>query len=166
MAEAASRYGRRTGQIVASTLTSKEVDDAAQVGPLLDQVTASLSSFIADGAYDQDNVYADVSDRHPDAVVIVPPRITAVLSATAETAPTQRDQHLQCIVEKGRASWQKASGYTKRAQVGAAIGRWKQVIGDGLHLRMDERRATEVNVAVHVLNRKLELGRPSYVRIA
>ena len=38
-----------TGQIVASALTSKEVDDGAQVGPLLDQVTALLSSFIADG---------------------------------------------------------------------------------------------------------------------
>jgi hypothetical protein len=30
---------------------------------------------------------------------------------------------------------------------------------------MDERWATEVNVAVHVLNRMLGLGRPSYVRI-
>jgi len=29
----------------------------------------------------------------------------------------------------------------------------------------DERRATEVNVAVHALNRMLEFGRPSYVRI-
>src|SRR5271157_5736175 len=29
--------------------------------------------------------------------------------------------------------------------------------------RMDERRVTEANVAVHVLNRMLELGRPSYV---
>ena len=124
-----------TGQIVASALTSKESDDAAQVGPLLDQVTASLSSFTADGAYDQDSVYADVADRHPDAGVIVPPRITAVLSATAETAPTQRDQHLQCIAEKGRAGWQKASDYTRRAKVEAAIGRWKQVIGDGLRSR-------------------------------
>ena len=132
---------------------------------MLDQITGSLSSFIADGAYDQDSVYADVADRHPDAAVIVPPRITAVPSATAETAPTQRDKHLQCIAEKGRAGWQKASGYTRRAKVEAAIGRWKQVIGDGLRSRMDERRATEVDVAVHVLNRMLELGRPSYVRI-
>ena len=97
--------------------------------------------------------------------MIVPPRITAVLSATAETAPTQRDQHLECIVEKGRASWQKASGYTMCAKVEAAIGRWKQVIGDGLRSRMDEHRATEVDVAVHALNRMLELGRPNYVRI-
>ena len=89
-----------TGRIVAAAMTGKEVDDAAQVGPLLDQVTDSLSSVTADGAYDQDGVYADVADRHPDAAVIVPPRCTAVLSDKA--APTQRDRHLQCIAEKGR----------------------------------------------------------------
>ena len=38
--------------------------------------------------------------------------------------------------------------------------------GDGLRSRMDQRRATEVDVAVHVLNRMLELGRPESVRIA
>ena len=61
--------------------------------------------------------------------------------------------------------WQKASGYTKRARAEASIGRFKRVIGDGLRSRTDERRATEVGVAVHVLNRMLELGRPNYVRI-
>jgi len=45
------------------------------------------------------------------------------------------------------------------------MARLKQVIGDGLRSRTDERRATEVNVAVHVLNRMLELGRPNSVRI-
>jgi hypothetical protein len=39
------------------------------------------------------------------------------------------------------------------------------VIGDRLRSHTDERRATEVNVAVHALNRMLELGRPNYVRI-
>ena len=155
-----------TGQIVAAALTNKEVDDAAQLGALLDQTTRSVASVTADGAYDQDGVYADVADRHPDAAVIVPPRCTAVLSDQAATAPTQRDRHLQCIAGSGRMAWQKASGYTRRAKVEAAIGRWKQVIGDGLRSRMDKRRATEVDVAVHVLNRMLELGRPSYVRIA
>ena len=154
-----------TGQIVAAALTSKEMDDAAQMGPLLDQVTAPLSSVTADGSYDQDGVYADVAHRHPDAAVIVPPRSTAVLSEMAATAPTQRDRHLPCIAETGRMTWQKASGYTNRAKVEAAIERWKQVIGDGLRSRIDERRVTEVNVAVHVLNRMLELGRPNYVRI-
>ena len=61
---------------------------------------------------------------------------------------------------------QRASGYTKRARAEAAIGRRKQVIGDRLRAHTDERRATEVDVAGHVLNRMLELGRPNYVRIA
>ena len=46
------------------------------------------------------------------------------------------------------------------------MGRFKRVIGDGLRSRTDRRRATEVDVAVHALNRMLELGRPIYVRIA
>ena len=60
----------------------------------------------------------------------------------------------------------QASGYTKRARAEAAIARWKQVIGDRLRAHTDERRATEVDVAVYVLNRMLELGRPNYVRTA
>ena len=63
-------------------------------------------------------------------------------------------------------AWQQASGYNKRAKVEAAIGRWKQVVGGDLRSHLDERRVTEVDVAAHVLNRMLELGRPSYVRIA
>ena len=150
---------------MASALTSKEVDDSAPVGSLLDQISGPLSSFTADGAYDQDGVYAVVADRHPEAAVIVPPRRTAVLSEMAAIAPTQRDRHLECIAEKGRMGWQKASGYSRRAKVEAAIGRWKQVIGDGLRSRIDARRATEVAVAVHVLNRMSALERPNYVRI-
>jgi len=63
-------------------------------------------------------------------------------------------------------AWQKLSGHTKRARAEAAIGRWKQVIGDRLRAHTDERRATEVDVAVHVLNRMLDLGRPESVRLA
>src|SRR3982751_3933805 len=94
------------------------------------------------------------------------PRATAVPSQTAESAPTPRDRHLQHIADHGRMAWQTASGYTKRARAEAAIARWKQVISDRLRAHTDERRATEVDVAVHVLNRMLELGRPTYVRIA
>jgi hypothetical protein len=106
-----------------------------------------------------------VAERHPGADV-VPPRSTAVPSATAETAPTQRDRHLHLIAETGRMGWQKASGYNARARAEATIGRFKRVIGDGLRSRTDERRATEMDVAVQVLNRMLELGRPESARIA
>jgi hypothetical protein len=63
-------------------------------------------------------------------------------------------------------SWQKASGYNWRALVEADIARSKQVIGDGLRSRTDGRQATEVTIAVGVLNRMLDLGRPKYVRFA
>ena len=151
---------------MAATLTHRDVDDASQVGPLLDQVAGAVAAFTADGAYDQESVYADVAARHPDAAVVVPPRSTAVPSDTAENAPTQRDRHLRCLAEHGRMGWQKRSSYNTRARTEAAIARWKQVIGDGLRSRKDERRATEVDVGVYALNRMLELGRPISVRIA
>ena len=150
---------------MASALTGHDEDDSSQVGPLLDQVAGPLASFTGDGAYDQEGMYASVGERHPEAAVVVPPRSTAVPSKTAERAPTQRDRHLQLIAEHGRMAWQKASGYTKRARAETAISRYKRVIGGRLRSHTDACRSTEVAVAVQVLNRMLELGRPSYVRI-
>ena len=170
-----------TGQIVAAGLTTHDVDDGSQIGPLLDQVTRPIASVTGDGAYDRDDVYGSIAERHPNAAVIVPPRSTAVPSPAAETAPTQRDRHLQLITERGRmgeapgsrasargwqGGWQRTSGYNWRALVEADIGRFKRVIGDALRARTGRRRATEVDIAVCVLNRMLELGRPEYLRLA
>jgi len=154
-----------TGQIAAAALTTSDVDDASQVGGLLDQVDGPVASFTADGAYDQDGVYGEVAARHPEASVIVPPRASAVPSATAQTARTMRDRHLQVIIKSGCMAWQKASGYHWRALVEADISRFKRVIGAGLRSHTDRRRATEVAIAVSVLNQMLELGRPEYVRL-
>jgi hypothetical protein len=113
----------------------------------------------------QQGLYEAVAARHPDAAVIVPPRATAVPSASAATAPTQRDLHLQTIAAHGRMNWQKFSGYNRRARVEASIGRYKRVIGAALRSHTDETKATEVAVAAAALNRMLEFGRPSYARI-
>jgi hypothetical protein len=155
-----------TGQILASELTTSDGEDGSHGEPLLDQITLPLASLIGDGAYDQAGIYSTVAKRDPEADVIVLPRSTAVSSDTAETAPTQRDRHLQSIAQHGRRGWQKRSGYTRRALVEAAISRLKRVIGDALRSRTDRRRATEVAVAVQALNRMLEFGRPKSVRIA
>ena len=112
------------------------------------------------------SVYADVHERYPEAAVIVPPRRDAALSETAETAPTQRDRHLQAINEGGRIAWQRDSGYNVRARVESQIGRWKRVIGDSLRFHADEAQAAEVAIAVEVLNCMLDLGRPNSVRVA
>src|SRR3954462_9608592 len=99
----------KTGTIVASTLTGKEVDDPAELDPLLDQIAEPLAAVIADGAYDQDRVYDDVAGHSAEAAVVVPPRSTAVLSASAETDPTQRDRHIQVIAEHGGSVRSRAS---------------------------------------------------------
>ena len=124
-----------TGEIVATALTTNDIDDASQISHLLDQLERPVASFTGDGAYDQDSVYQTMTERDPEAAVVVPPRATAVPSETAETEPTQRDRHLQCIAEKGRIGWQKVSGYAKRSRVETAIGRYKQAVGDGLRFR-------------------------------
>jgi hypothetical protein len=155
-----------TGRIVASVLTDKDADDGSLVGPLLDRVEGPVASFTGDGAFDRNDVYTEVAARHPEAAVVVPPRSSAVPSATAEVAPTRRDAHLRCIAERGRMGWQKASGYNWRAPVEADVARWKRVIGGELRSRTDGRQATEVAIAADALNRMRDLGRPEYVRIA
>ena len=156
-----------TGRIVAATLTDRDEDDASQVGPLLDQVADPVASVTADGAYDQESVYADVAERHPGADVVVPPRVDRRAQRhRRQTAPTQRDRHLQLIAEKGRMGWQNDLGL-QRARPGRghrgpvqARDRRRATLAHG------RRRETEVNVGVHALNCMLEFGRPKYVRTA
>ena len=156
-----------TGQIDAAELTTNDVDDGSQVGPLLDQVEGAVASFTGDGAYDREDVYGGGrrapsrggrrrATAHERGAERRPPRPT----------PTQRDRHLQLIAERGRMGWQKATGYNARAKAEAAVSRYKRVIGDALRSRTDDRQATEVAIAVRALNRMLELGRPKSVRIA
>jgi hypothetical protein len=83
-----------TGRIVASLLTDRDVDDASQVEPLLDQIVEPVELFLGDGGYDRTGGYIALDEHHPAATVVVPPRADAVLSATADTEPTQRDRHI------------------------------------------------------------------------
>jgi hypothetical protein len=136
-----------TGQILAAELTGPdvgpEIDDSSRVVPLLNQIDDPLASVTGDGAYDRDDVYAVVAERHPEAVVIVPPRSSAVPSQTVETAPTPRDRHLQAIAEHRRLGRQKVSGDNWRALVEADISHWKREIGDRLRSQTERRQASE-----------------------
>ena len=153
-----------TGQIVASTLTSKDVDDASQVDPLLDQVAGPVASFTADGAHDQDCVYAGVAERHPEAAVFVPPRAQPRCRAARPRAHRHSGTATSCTSPGTGACLGRARLATTRVE--ATMNRSKQVIGDEPRAHSDEGRATKVAVAVHALNRMLDLGRPSYARVA
>ncbi len=133
---------------------------------MLNQVSGPVASLTGDGAYDRSGVYAAVHERHPEAAVVAPPRVDAVLSDTAATAPTQRDRHIQMIAQTGRMAWQRASGYNKRADVESQMARWKGVLGEALRFHSDQAQATEAVIGVMVLNRMLDLGHPDAVRAA
>ena len=47
-----------------------------------------------------------------------------------------------------------------------ALARDKRGIGNALRSQTDGRQITEMAIAVSVLNRMLEFGRPDYIRIA
>jgi transposase len=146
-----------THAIVAVELTPDDVGDIAELPHLLDQIGADVASITADGAYDGQVVYDAIAERYPKAVVVIPPRITAVAS---ETTATQRDKHLTTIAEHGRMSWQRSSGYNRRSLVETAMFRDKTVIGRRLHARTLSNQRTEAKVGCNVLNRMTGLGMP------
>jgi hypothetical protein len=110
-------------------------------------------------------VYHIIAARDPAAAVIIPPRSTAVPSGKAETAPTQRDRHLQMIQERGRRGWQKAVNYGRRSLGEVAMMRSKTLIGR-LHARTLPTQKTEAAAACKVINVMTHLGMPGSQRLA
>jgi hypothetical protein len=99
-------------------------------------------------------------------MVIIPPRVTAVLSPTTELAPSLRDRHVQMMQKKGRRGWQKAVGYGKRSLVETAMFRYKVLIGPTLRARKFEAQKSEAQMACAVIHRMTQLGMPISQRIA
>ncbi|CAO3363375.1 IS5 family transposase [Azospirillum palustre] len=155
-----------TGEILASELTSNEEGDASLVRPLLDQIARPIGTVLADGAYDGEPVYRAVAERAPDAEVIIPPRATAVVSDTAESAPTRRDRHIQTIKEHGRLGWQRAVQYGRRSLVEVAMLRYKVLIGRSLRARTLPAQKAEAKAACAVINRMTSLGMPTSRKVA
>ena len=153
-----------TGMIMASTLTGNDVGDPSQVAPRLDQIEATMASVTADGAYDGMPTYEVVAGHGEDVRVIIPPHVTAVLSAEAAHNPSQRDQHILSIAAHGRMGWQKDTDYGQRALIETAMGRYKAIIGPCLRARSFPGQKAEAAVGVAVLNRMLDAGRPYSVR--
>jgi Transposase DDE domain len=153
-----------TGMVMASTLTGNDVGDPSQVAPLLDQIETTIASVTADGAYDGMRIYEVIAAHSEDARVIIPPHMTAVLSAKAKHNPSQRDQHILSIAARGRLGWQEVTNYGQRALVETAMGRYKAIIGPRLRARSLGGQQAEAAVSVAVLNRMLYAGRPDSVR--
>ncbi|WP_448204841.1 IS5 family transposase [Azospirillum sp. sgz302134] len=155
-----------TGEILASELTTTQDGDASLVGPRLDQIKRPIGTVLADGAYDGEPVCRAFAAHTPDAEVIIPPRSTAVPSETAASAPTQRDQHIQMIAERGRLGWQRAVGYGRRSLGEVAMLRYKTLIGRSLRARTLPAQKVEAAVGCKVMNMMTSLGMPASRKVA
>lgn len=113
------------GQIFASTVSESHEQDPSQVPDLLNQIDQEIERFIGDGIYDQEPVYTAVENHSPGVRVIIPTRKDAVLSLTAATSLTQRDQHLLEIERVGRFAWKRTSGYYDQTHAENAFSRFK-----------------------------------------
>jgi hypothetical protein len=152
-----------SGMIVAQTLTDQDVDDPSRVGPLLDQIDRPIVRVTADGAYDGSPTYRTIVVHGEAIEVVIPPRSTVVSSGEPDS-PTQRDRHLQMIRDRGPLAWQAATGYGQRSLVETTMGRYKALIGPRLRARGFAAQRTEAAIGVAVLNRMLAVGCPDSVR--
>jgi Transposase DDE domain len=151
-----------THEIVAMELTPDDVGDISEIPNLLDQVDVEVASVTADGAYDSETVYDVISERHPDARAIIPPRVTAV---TGGAAQRQRDAHIETIANHGRMGWQRFSGYNRRSLIETAMFRYKTIIGRRLYARTLPNQRTEAKTGCKALNKMTALGMPLSIRI-
>lgn len=95
--------------------------------------------------------------------------IIATFGSLHSAAPASPAPGGTCSTPSGKPASANScamTAYNERTRAEAAISRFKRVVGDELRSRTDRRRATEVDVAVHALNRMLEPGRPTDVRTA
>jgi hypothetical protein len=117
---------------------------------------------MGDGALDGEPVAQAIFAKQPDAVVIVPPHKTAVLSSAGNT---QRDEHMREIAAHGRIAWREKNGYGLRAHVDLAIQRYKRIIGSVMKARALPQQKTEVWFTASALNTMTNLGMPVSVKI-
>jgi hypothetical protein len=149
-------------QVLACELTTPEVGDPTAVVDLLAQITTPFDAFIGDGAYDGEPVAATVLSKQAQAKIIISPHKTAVRSQAGDT---QRDQHIKAIVENGRITWQRETGYNLRSHVELAMQRYKRIFGGKLKARALPRQKTEAGISAFALNRMTNLGVPISVKV-
>ena len=158
-----------TGEVVAQTLTSHRIDDAAQVVDLLDQVDEAVGAVGGDGAYDKQKVF-DALATPPSGPAIQP--IIALRKdakiqqhGNSKAPPLARDESLRAIRQKGRKGWKQESGYHRRSLAETLIYRYKHLIGGQLKARSEANQQVESRLGCVILNRMIHLGKPQSYRV-
>ena len=155
-----------SGEALAMELTTNSIDDAAEVKPLLAQITIPIKAFGGDGGYDKLKVYSTLDARgrqQQTAIQInIPPRKDAkiIQHGNSTHAPLARDENLRAIREHGRRHWKEQCGYHRRSLAENFMFRFKTILGPQLNARIFAAQKTEVRIGCMILNRMTALGMP------
>jgi len=68
--------------------------------------------------------------------------------------------NIYVIEDKGKLFWQNSLDFGLRARVENTMHRYKAIIGNKLRSKTFESQTTEINIAVNILNRMMDLGMP------
>jgi hypothetical protein len=149
--------------IHACVLTDRFVSDDRVIDPLLDQMDVQAIQIMADGSYDKNPVYTQLSACFPEADIIIPPDSDAVYSYFNHV---QRNRNLQEVKTFGRINWQRVRDYGKRNYVELCIQRYKRILGNKLHAREFSRQKNEAMIGCSILNKMTQGGMPFSYKLA
>ena len=105
----------REGFIHSSCVSTWYTKDGSRVPQLLEGIEEEISSLTGDKGYDENSVYKAILRDNKDANIIIHPRVNAVVSDKGKW--TQRDKHVQKILEEGAHKWRRESGYYQQSKV-------------------------------------------------
>jgi IS5 family transposase len=151
-----------SGEIMASVLTTNNVADNEVIDDLLEQIEDEVNCLSADGAYDKQNCYDALDQRHIQANI--PPRKDAVIKqhGNCKALPLTRDQNIRSIQKLGRKKWKQSVGYHRRSLAETAMYRFKTLFGGTLANRLFDHQATEAFIKCCAMNKMTQLGMPVY----
>jgi Transposase DDE domain len=146
----------QTQQVVASTITDKNVLDRRELPRLLGQVEGRVTEVLGDGAYDYSVCYEAIAARGAQA--IIPPKQRARLWGKPHAK--SRDENVKTMRQIGLENWKKEATYHRRSLVETAMMRLKTLFSQKLKSRTFDRQEVEARIKCAALNRMTELGMP------
>jgi transposase len=144
-----------TQQIVAASISEKELGDSQALPGLLDAISGDIAEVIGDGAYDCRNCYEAIHKRGAKATI--PPRKGARKSGLPSLEYRDAAIHRIRNQKRGRRRWKEEVGYHRRSLVETAMHRLKALTGSGIRARKPENQVVEMSVKMFVLNEMMSL---------
>jgi hypothetical protein len=132
-----------TGEIISAVVTTNDYHDSQVLKDILYGVEDEIFQVSADGAYDTNNCYEQITQRQARAVI--PPRKNARIQqhGNCQAPPLPRDENLREIRQMGRTKWKRESDYHRRSLAETTMFRLKCIFGGKLSSRQFDNQARE-----------------------